>query len=978
MSISNSNTERLIKIRGTEIFATDTLNQYREKIGRIALDEMYQFVTVLDPDGTLVEVNRAALTGVGLKLSDVKGKPFWQCFWWLVSKETQHILESAISLVKHGEFVRYDVEIFGKANGNDTIIIDFSMVPVKDEFGKVVLIIAEGRDITEKKALERQVAKKTADLQALLQHIQKLDEFKTQFFVNISHELRTPLALILGSAERLLDGGASVGPSLQLDAAQVIVRNAKMLLKNVNDLLDISKLEAGRFQIDLQHVDVAELIRFVASHFSVLANERHVDFRIETEEPCVLAVDQEKLQRIVMNLLSNAFKFVPNGGFVVCRLNMLGEILELSVEDSGPGIKPELRRVIFERFRQGDAGANRQFAGTGLGLAIVHQFVGLHNGTIEVLDSGLGGAKFLIKIPIIHLQATDGAVGQLEPGIDQDMIDGLVEALRLPAHQNALADLGEKEPLTKKTVLVVEDNPEMNRFIAQSLLPEYEVVCAFDGAEGLQKALLFTPVLIVSDIVMPKVSGIEMIAELRERTEMREVPILLLSAKADEELKLQLLEKSAQDFITKPFNEKELLVRVRNLINVRQSNELLRDAETTKRKAVEATNDELRSHSKYLSELFEQTPSFMAVVRGPNHIFELANMAYYKLVGQRDLIGKPVIEVFPEVIDQGFVDILDQVLSTGKPFSGSEVPMVLESKTTGIPNQRYMDFIYQPLTDNVGAIGIFVEGHDVTEQVIAKKQLKQNEERLEQQVQERTRDLKKLNESLKLSNESLQQFAHVASHDMKEPIRKIKFFGNLLQDGYQQCLPEKANIYLNKILSATERIYSMVNGVLLYSTVAAGDELTEMVDLNEILKHIGMDLEIPIREKKVTFLIEELPKLVGVPFLLYQLFYNLVNNSIKFAKVNEPPIINIKYTRVAMGGHAFFKIVLADNGIGFKQEYAERIFATFTRLNSKDNYEGTGLGLALCKKIVQRHHGFISANGEENKGAEITMLFPFN
>lgn len=545
--------------------------------------------------------------------------------------------------------------------------------------------------------------------------------------------------------------------------------------------------------------------------------------------------------------------------------------------------------------------------------------------------------------------------------------------------ERSVKNLGTNGPLNKDIVLVIADNPEMNNFIAQSLLDEYEMIFAFDEQEGLQKALAFKPVLIVYDMMVPRAGGVKMITELRNVPKMQEVPILLLTADANEGLTRCLLEKNAQDFIEKPFNERELQVRIVNLMNIKKSNELLRDAESNKRKAVETANNELRSHSKYLSEIFEQTPSFMAVVRGPTHIFELANLAYYKLVGRRNIIGKPVIEAFPEIINQGFIEILDQVLLTGKPFAGTEVPMLLESTAKGGTDQRYMDFIYQPLVnDDKGIVGIFVEGHDVTEKVLAKKKLLENEERLEQQVQERTRDLKKLNESLRLSNEDLQQFAHVASHDMKEPIRKIKIYGNLLKDGYQQLLPEKANEFLYKVLSATDRIYSMINGVLLYSTMASEDSLAEMVDLNEVFKNIEMDLEIPIIEKSVTFIIEKLPKLVGIPVLLYQLFFNLINNSIKFSKVNEPPIINIKYTTVEMGGNVFFKIILTDNGIGFKQEYSERIFTTFTRLNSKDEYEGTGLGLALCKKIVQRHNGFISANGEEKKGAEITLLFPFN
>ena len=254
--------------------------------------------------------------------------------------------------------------------------------------------------------------------------------------------------------------------------------------------------------------------------------------------------------------------------------------------------------------------------------------------------------------------------------------------------------------------------------------------------------------------------------------------------------------------------------------------------------------------------------------------------------------------------------------------------------------------------------------------------LKEQSTWLEHQVQERTRALKELNQTLKLSNEDLQQFAHVASHDLKEPIRKIKTFSNRLHDDYKDLLPEKANGFLTKIRSATDRMYSMIEGVLSYSTTAAINQPKEQVDLNEIVGQIQTDLEVPILEKQGILIADGLPTVEGAPVLLYQLFYNLVNNSLKFSKAEVPPVITIRSQVVTIEGNPFAKITVSDNGIGFNEEDAERIFTTFTRLNSKDRYEGTGLGLALCKKIVQRHSGFIYAHGEKNVGAQFTVSLP--
>jgi light-regulated signal transduction histidine kinase (bacteriophytochrome) len=254
--------------------------------------------------------------------------------------------------------------------------------------------------------------------------------------------------------------------------------------------------------------------------------------------------------------------------------------------------------------------------------------------------------------------------------------------------------------------------------------------------------------------------------------------------------------------------------------------------------------------------------------------------------------------------------------------------------------------------------------------------LKEQSRWLEEQVHERTRALKELNQSLKISNEDLQQFAHVASHDLKEPIRKIKTFSNRLQDDYKSVLPDKANNFISKILSATDRMYAMIDGVLSYSTTTSLEQPKQSVDLNEVMKHIQTDLEVPIVEKGATIITEPLPIVYGAPVLLYQLFYNLINNALKFSHTDKAPLVTIKSYAVMIDDKPFVKIVLADNGIGFNQEDAEKIFTTFTRLNSKDKYEGTGLGLALCKKIVQRHNGYIYAYGEKNAGAQFTVLLP--
>ena len=268
---------RPVTVRGTEIVSTDPRQRYREKIARITLDSMVQFVGLLDAEGTVLEINKVALDAVGLTLSDVEGKPFWTTFWWQVSEEANQSIRDAIARAVKGEFVRWDTPLYASPDGSVTIIIDASVMPVKDDQGKVVFLACEGRDITEKKAQEREIAQKNLELQGLLERIRELDEIKTQFFANVSHELRTPLALILGPAQRLIEDDGTMSLAQRRESGQVVARNARMLLKHVNDLLDMSKIEARKLKLELQDSDVAALVRFLASHFAVLAADRGID-----------------------------------------------------------------------------------------------------------------------------------------------------------------------------------------------------------------------------------------------------------------------------------------------------------------------------------------------------------------------------------------------------------------------------------------------------------------------------------------------------------------------------------------------------------------------------------------------------------------------------------------------------------------------------------------------------------------------------
>lgn len=284
-------------------------------------------------------------------------------------------------------------------------------------------------------------------------------------------------------------------------------------------------------------------------------------------------------------------------------------------------------------------------------------------------------------------------------------------------------------------------------------------------------------------------------------------------------------------------------------------------------------------------------------------------------------------------------------------------------------NYRWHRSVAEPITDDQGTVvkwvGAFIDIHD----------MKTLEDQLNTLVARRTSELAR-------SNEDLQQFAHVASHDLKEPVRKVKTFIDRLLHEFKDDLPEKAVNYLSRIDRASDRMQDMINGVLDFARIDTSRIEQQTIDFEDLLMKIREDLELVTTESKAQFIYSNLLPLKGTPILIYQLFYNLVSNSLKFIRPEVPPVVKISTQRIQLEPfdgaelRSFIRITVEDNGIGFPNSHAEDIFKTFTRLHSRDRFEGTGLGLALCRKIVDRHGGTISAEGVEGKGAKFTIDLP--
>jgi len=435
--------------------------------------------------------------------------------------------------------------------------------------------------LSEDRRLQLEAA--NVELTRLYKQSVELTHIKSQFFTNANHELRTPLALILGPLETLLDAD-NLTEDQRITLARV-QRNAQSLYSSVDDLLDVSKLEAGKMPVNYTQCDLAEIVRSTAAQFESLAEKRQIVLTVMAYGSLFIQTDDEKIRRIVLNLLSNAFKFTPDGGAVRCSVAVNADSATINIEDNGPGIPIETRDSIFEPFQQGSARPQYAIGSSGLGLAIVKEFIDLLGGSVTVTDTPGGGATFRLQLP---RQAPAGT--SIAPTLSEPLSERLAAklAITLPAPPVSAVMLPEVVPEPVQTVspnapvvLVVEDNPDLRSWMVQLLQTDYRVLTAGDGQQGLDRALSESPDVIVTDVMMPNMSGDTFIHKLRTYPELSLISVLVLTARADEEMRNKLLRNGAQDYLLKPFSPQELHARLQNLIEVKRTRQILQVALTS-------------------------------------------------------------------------------------------------------------------------------------------------------------------------------------------------------------------------------------------------------------------------------------------------------------------------------------------------------------------------------------------------------------
>lgn len=399
--------------------------------------------------------------------------------------------------------------------------------------------------------------------------VKELDAVKTQLYANITHEFRTPLTVILGMANQVKND-----PEKHLhNGVDMIVRNGENLLKLVNEMLDLSKLESGKMTLNLINGDIISFLRYIVESFQSLAvsQQKQFHFLADTDE-LIVAFDAEKIRQIITNLFSNALKFTPEQGNVYVSISQEPNatsdktILVLKVKDTGIGIPENQIAHIFDRFYQLDNSHTRKAEGTGIGLSLTKELVKLMNGAIAVKSPPVGatkGTEFIITIPLSKVSAADNE-GMVMPAYKES-------STAVPADEKSMAHVLESVHISSNPlVLLVEDNADVVAYTA-SCLPEYKLAVGKDGREGLEIATAIIPDLIITDVMMPFVDGFEMCRKLRQDERTSHIPIIMLTAKADMQSKLEGIEKGADVYLEKPFHKEELLLRIKKLLELRKS-----------------------------------------------------------------------------------------------------------------------------------------------------------------------------------------------------------------------------------------------------------------------------------------------------------------------------------------------------------------------------------------------------------------------
>ena len=516
-------------------------------------------------------------------------------------------------------------------------------------------------------------------------------------------------------------------------------------------------------------------------------------------------------------------------------------------------------------------------------------------------------------------------------------------------------------------ILIVDDKAENIFSLKRTLeINDFEVDSATSGEEALKKILNTSYSLIILDVQMPGMDGFEVADAISGFSKANDIPIIFLSAvNTDKRFITKGYAAGAIDYVTKPVDPDIFMYKVKTLHKLHEQNRMLRDMKTSLLEEIESRKQAEAVLHQTLSELqsvMEAMPQ-VAFTLKPNREIEYVNEHWFLYSGNSSTL--------PEFHDK------DICLNKWNECLENEEVIVEEVRIKHIPTNNYRYHLLRmiPIKQNGTLqkwVGTFTDIHSQ----------KMANDILEAKVKERTEELVFKNHELETSNHELQQFASVASHDLKEPLRKIQIFSSVIKDKYLNET-EEASDSINRVIDAASRMSGLINDLLSYSRLSV-DDFFKPTDLNTVISSIIVDLELQIKEKNASIVYDNIAVIDAIEGQMRQVFQNLLSNALKFTHSDKHPIVQIKGEIVSEqsfdsdvnNNGAYCRITFSDNGIGFEEIYLNKIFTIFQRLHAKEKYDGTGIGLAIVKKIVEKHNGIITAKSRPGEGATFIMVLP--
>jgi signal transduction histidine kinase len=746
----------------------------------------------------------------------------------------------------------------------------------------------------------------------------ELDRAKTTFFSNISHEFRTPLTLMLGPTEDALN---SPERALTGEDLEVVHRNELRLLKLVNTLLDFSRMEAGRAAASYIATDLAQFTADVASTFRSAFGRAGLEFVVDCpplSQP--VFVDREMWEKIVLNLLSNALKFTLDGSVSVSLREHDGGVT-LQVRDTGVGIAAGEIPRLFERFHRVQDGRGRTHEGSGIGLALVSELVKMHGGTLDVTSELNAGTTFAVSIPtgVTHLsservrEAGTGVPGGASAQYLAETHRWVPDAERAASSSSPGAALSPTE--TTPRIVVADDNADMREYV-QRLLSDRWIVDAYaDGASALDAVRRHPPALVIADVMMPGLDGFELLRRLQTDSTTATVPVILLSARAGEEAQIGGLEAGASDYLVKPFSARELRARV--------------DAQILQGQLRAAQEIQARR----LADIFRQAPVAVAILRGPDHVFDFANEMYLSVIGHRPILGRPILEALPELADQGVRDVLDRVRHSGGAFTANSFRLRLNRGADGAAEEAFFTFVYQPIRDDEDRVdGIAAILVDVTELVHARREAES-------------------------ANRAKDEFIAMLGHELRNPLAPILTALQLMRlRGFDAA--ERERTIIERQMG---HLVGLVDDLLDVSRITKGKlELRkEDIELAEVVAD-AVETASPLLEARQQVLNIQVPRqgcmIHADRKRMSQVLANLLTNAAKYTEHRGS--VEVTASREADS----VVIAVRDNGVGIEPDMQAKVFEMFTQAHQTlDRSEGgLGLGLTIVRSLVDLHGGTIT------------------